>query len=180
MLNIIFFATALLSIAYFVQLLLAFYNASQPDDKQNTILLSLFSIKNLSDTWVTIGIIFLIPVAISWSSSIFDAFGATTSTDALLSGCLSMLFVLITLELSLLRSLKSSKASWRGLIVFALALDLLSIIVLIGGVKSYLSHPTSAGWSEVVNYVQIIGIAAFISSFCVVLFARKADDDARI
>lgn len=176
MIDFIFICTTILCLAYAGQLSLAIFSASEPRTDNSTVLSALISRTDIADTWTTIGITFVVPVMISWTSSVFDLFHEKTRVDTALTGCLSMLFVLITLELSLLSSIKQNGKSWKGLLTFALSLDLLSVVLLVGGVKTYLAQPLSAGWEAVSTYVTLIGFFALVSSFCVVLFARKAEE----
>jgi len=97
---------------------------------------------------------------------------------AIYTACMSMLLVLITLELSQINEINDrNRIPWRGLLLLALSLDLVSILVL-SGVKYYVYNVVSGNWSGIVKFVTWIGVAALISSFMVVLFTRKAGEEA--
>jgi hypothetical protein len=128
----------------------------------------------LTETWSTIGIIFIIPVAIAWSSGISDRYREISLYECIYTATLSMLFVLITLELSAINALTARNKDWRGLLIFALCLDIFSVLLLIGPVKSVVVDPNGFSWEATSWFVAILGIAALFASFCVILFANQA------
>ncbi len=178
MIVLITYATWLLVILYALQMLLAVWNAWENDREDSSIFSRLFGSRDsITKTWVTIGIVFVIPVLISWSSGIADTILAIAPAEALLTGCLSMLFVLITLELSTVNSLNElNREPWRGLLLFALSLDLFSVLVLVVLVKPFIASAQVGGWDHVLFFVQLLGFAALFSSFCVVLFSKNAGE----
>lgn len=178
MLTVIISFAIVLILCYFLQLVLAFINAQKTTDSEPSILSRLFiGSQNITGTWITIGIILVIPVLISWISGIVDNFLELDPNFALYSACMSTLLVLVTLELSVLNGLtEHNREPWRGLLHFALGLDLLSITLLVGPIKIYVNDPSSGGWANVINYVFLTGVAALISSLFVILFARKAGE----
>lgn len=178
MIILITYATWILVILYILQLALAIWNAWAKDREDSSIFERLLGSRDsITQTWISIGIIFVIPVLISWSSGIADQILAIGPSEALLTGCLSMLFVLITLELSTINSLNDlNREPWRGLLLFALSLDLFSVLVLVVLVKPFIASGQAGGWDSVIFFVQALGIAALLSSFCVILFSKNAGE----
>lgn len=140
--------------------------------------------KNKGKTIEAIVIILLIPVAISWGSSVFDSLNELRVMGAAFYGCLSMLFVLITLELSTLNSIvRPSLAPWKNLLIWACVWDLISIILLLGFIKPAAEALQSAAlpapqFSPFSVYILAIAVLAFIASFAVVLFAIGSQRDS--
>ncbi|WP_049642815.1 hypothetical protein [Candidatus Rhodobacter oscarellae] len=162
-----------------MQLLLAVWNAlTIKNENQESIIGSLFVGKdNVTKSWITIGIIFIIPVIVSWSGGVADRLISIDPNEALLTGCLSMLFVLVTLELTMINSLNDrNRDPWRGLLVFALVLDILSITLIVAAIKPYVQADDDIAWVNVTHLITFIGVAALLSSFCVVLFTKTAGD----
>lgn len=175
----LFFISLILLLLYGGQILLAIINAYlKPSSEESSILQRLFSgTDNITSTWITFGIIFTIPVLVSWMSAMSDYFLSLDNNFAIFTACTSMLLVLITLELSQLNDINyRNRNPWRGLLLFALSLDILSLLFLNIAIKQYATASDVARWSEVVDFVVRIGFAAFIASFAVILFARKAGE----
>ncbi len=169
---------AVLVALYALQMLLALLNAWRKTGDRPSVLKQLFGgLSELTGTWATIGIILVLPVVISWMSSISDEiFLKLDSGLALFEACLSMLLVLITLEFSLLNSLNHrNRRQWRGLLLYALALDIISIAILVW-IKIMVSQQIVPGWSGVFYFMLTLGIAALLSSFLVILFAKRAGE----
>lgn len=176
-----------IALCYMIQFIVAIRAGTEPVDKLDgkSIASSLFEgQENFRKTWVTVAMIFIIPVLVSWSSSIFDRILDIKPAGAVFFGCLSMLFVLVTLELSVLNGLKDEhKDSWRGLLIFALVLDILSILVFVAVLKP-VAYPVDqqsglpvivGQWDGLVFYIGMLGVCALISSFVVVLFTIGAN-----
>lgn len=175
----LFAISLILLLAYFGQIILAMLNATnRPSAGGKSILGRLFVGKNeFTSTWVTFGIIFMIPVLISWLSAVSDALLDLDNNLALFNACTSMLLVLITLELSQINDTNHrNRNPWRGLLLLALCLDILTLLFLYLGVKNYVYATDISRWSEVFAIVSRLGGAAFFASFAVILFARKAGE----
>lgn len=165
-----------LAILYIGQFSLALWNASEKKEDKKSVFGTLFGgRRNVTRTWTTIGIIFIIPVSISWSGGISDRLLSISVAESLYAGTLSMLFVLVTLELSTLNTLNDqNRGDWRGLLLFALSIDIFSIILLVGFVKPVILASNNIGWENTLYVVSLIGVTALLSSFCVILFANEA------
>jgi hypothetical protein len=99
------------------------------------------------------------------------------SDSLIYSGCLSTLIVLITLEFSLIRDLpKDASDPWRGLLTFALALDILSVLFLAWPVGARANQGPKPDWGSVEGEIFLLVSFAFISSSLVLLFAKKAGE----
>jgi len=177
--ELLFTLSLLLLVLYGGQILLALINAvRKPSSGEQSIIERLvIGTKNFTKTWITFGIIFVIPVLISWLSAVSDYLLKLDNHLAIFTACISMLLVLITLELSQLNDINyRNRDPWKGLLLFALSLDILSLLFLNVMIKQYVTSTVGAGWADVVTFVVRIGVAAFVSSFAVILFARKAGE----
>lgn len=166
----------ILALFYSCQFFLAIWNSVSPDSGQKPALMSIFSSRrDVTRTWTTIGIVLVIPVAISWSGGIADRIQDISREESIYTAALSTLFVLITLELSTINTLNErNRDAWRGLLVFALSIDILSVVFLVAFVKPAVIAANGIGWQSTDLFVSLIGIAALASSFVVVLFANEA------
>ncbi len=140
-----------------VAVFLAILNAARSRDNRPSVLKALFgSLTAITGTWTTIGIILVLPVLISWLSGLSDVLLDVGAGGAIFSACLSMLLVLVTLEFSELNSLNDrNRDDWRGLLLFALALDLLCVVLLVWPIKVRAYEGQQPGqqpdWSGVLN-----------------------------
>ena len=170
-----------LALGYVLMALRAFLLAVVvPAGEQRSAMQALFRGRDeKSNTIETVVIVLIIPVAISWGSNIFDSLNDLGWAGVAFFGCLSMLFVLITLELSTLNSIqRPSLSSWKNLLIWACVWDLISIILLLRFIKPAAEaaaegSSTSALLFSTTLSVYIVGIAALalMASFAVVLFA---------
>ncbi len=174
----IFVVLSILLTCYSLQAFLAILNAARRKNGDPSVISRLFGgLSEVTGTWATVGIILILPVLISWASGVSDALLDLEAGLALYSACTSTLLVLITLEFSQLNNLNDrNRDDWRGLLLFALALDLISILILVWPIKSRVHQGDQPDWSGVMSYMIAIGVAALISSFLVILFSRKAGE----
>ncbi len=150
------------------------------DSQKRSIAYRLFSTSKFTSTWATFATIFGAPVIISLSTILFENQNIKNS-EALFYTCSSMLFVLITLELAVFNSIRKTETDiWQKLISTAFVLDLVSILLLYAAIKPAalstfdLDKNIPANWSGLDFYVQLIGVAALLSSFMVVLCTIEA------
>ncbi|WP_425092445.1 hypothetical protein [Tropicimonas sp. S265A] len=173
-----------LAICYCVQLALVVAKANEVSTGSDTSLAARMFADGTArrKTTVTVLFVFVIPVMISWCASIANLFNVIEVPGAVYFGCLSMLFVLITLEFGLLNSLTGGpRKTWTELVSFALILDLLSVILLLAVINPIAFAPVGGvpvkvgNWTGLNIYLYVIAAAAFFSSFTVVLFSMAAE-----
>lgn len=181
---------AVLLTSYALQAILSILNAARPVDrnprpstepesKDQSLLSRAFKgIPQITSTWATIGIVFILPIGIAWLASL-----SSVSLDFdlglfIYSGSLSTFIVLLTLELSQLNDLKPrNRSEWRALLLVAVALDLGSLLLLVWPIKLRTYETDHHNWSSVRTQIILLTIGALISGALVVLFAKKAGED---
>ena len=188
--GVVFFVITILVACYAFQAILAVFNASRGRNGQPPVIRQLFGgLDELTGTWATVGVILVLPVLISWLSTLSDKLLDLDSGRALFEACLATLLVLVTLEFSQLQALNdNNREQWKGLLLFALALDLLSVVILVFPIKiaaygkaetalspaAVVYSPVTPEWTGVFSYMLTLGIAALVSSFLIILFTRQA------
>lgn len=178
------FMFGFIAIGYVLMAVFAFMLAADvPEGEQFNAYQALFSNKKRSMASVgTVVTILVIPLIISWYSSVYAILDDLSFVGALFYGCLSMLFVLITLELSTLNSIRrEGLALWKVLLIWACVWDVVSIFLLLGYIQPTAVSAAINASGAAANpppdftglgiFVGGISFLAFIASFFVVLFA---------
>ena len=176
---LVFLGISVLFSCYVVQILLALFNAANAGDTSPSALRRVFGgLPQITRTWTTAGLIFFFPILISWLSSISEALLELQGGRALYSACLSTLLVLVTLEFSQLNDVNPrNRDKWRGLLLLSLALDIVAVVLLAWPIKHHAYRTGQADWAAVVSYLVLIGPAAFVSSFLVIIFCKRAGEE---
>ncbi len=155
--------STLVLLLYLLQSVFAFARA-----KGSNVLEKTFSLRNSERTWVIVATIFFGPLIISLISNLDELLRIKSDNRASAVLVLSMLLIFVTLEVSLLASLNALNKTWQHLILFALILDIASVVV-VTVIKNL--DPSY------VNIVFALGALSLISSFMIILFAHVAGKD---
>lgn len=168
---------AIIVTLYVIQGLFAFLNAAKSADDSPSLLTELFrGVKASTATWTSFGLIFIFPHLISWAA-LGSSAAAGHDNSFIYTGSLGTLIILITMELSLMQTMKpGDEGTWKGLLSFALALDILSILFLAWPIKTRALLGGLAEWQSVEQKILLLVVFAFVSSSLIVLFAKKAGD----
>lgn len=136
--------------------------------------------QNLSKTWLAGLAILLIPFLLSWIPNLPKLNQDDDQTSRFVDiaayfGCVSLITVLITVELTLLFDLRNEGKRWQTMLVTALGLDIVSLFLL----TSYIEAPTkwhteASPWTAI--FMAMTAFAALLSSFVIVLFSKSANE----
>ncbi len=136
--------------------------------------------QNLSKTWLAGVAILIIPFLLSWIPSLpklnQDVDPKSNFVDlAAYFGCVSLITVLITVELTLLFDLRNEGRRWQTMLVTALGLDIVSLFILTSYIEPPVKwHTESSPWTAI--FMAMTAGAALLSSFVIVLFSKSANE----
>jgi len=169
---------AILVVLYVLQGFFATLNAAKKKEGAATLLRQVFGgVTEITSTWTSFGLTLLVPTGISWLAALATISGQDGPESLIYSACISTLIVLITLEFSLLKEpAEKTSDPWRGLLTFALALDILSLLFLAWPVGARANRGHKPDWGSVDGEILLLAAFAFVSSSLVLLFAKKSGE----
>jgi hypothetical protein len=133
-----------------------------------------------SRTWLATIAILAIPFLLSWVPTVPHMHTSVAAEQRAIDvaayyGCVAIITVLITVELTLLFDLRNEGRRWQGMLVVALGLDVVSLFIF----TTHIGHPRdwstlSSTWTWV--YMLVAGCSALASSFVIVLLSKSANE----
>jgi hypothetical protein len=163
---------------YAIQALLAILAAAQSPMSGTSLISKLFStVAHVIAAWTTIGIVFLLPIVISWLTNLSLVSNPTDLGPFAYSGALGTIIIVLTLELSQLNDLNSNnREGWLKLLLMSLSLDLASLLLFVWPIRLRVYQTQVPAWSSIGATVLALAAGSLLSGLCVVLFAKKAGE----